>query len=110
MNGLHKRLLVHDLDQESDKTDQRDIHQSLKHDLIDGGEVGDTELGIENMPDAKRGDGQEQDCKQEEHGENHQIRNAPRILRNPFLGSEIGIGQWKTHSSDGPLSRESRAR
>src|SRR2546426_1327125 len=106
MNGFYKRLPVHDLDQESNKANQHDIHQSLKHDLIDRGEVGDSKRGIENMPDAEHSEGQEQHRKQEEHGESYQIPNPPGILWKRFLGSEIGIGQWKTHSFEGPWRRE----
>src|SRR2546427_8178277 len=110
MNGVHKRLPMHDLDQESDKANQYDVHQPLKYDLIDRSELRDSKRGIENMPDAKHGQGQEQYREQEEHGENHEIRNAPRMLRYRLLRSEIGIGQWKTHSFERPLRRESRAR
>ena len=59
MNRFHKGLPVHNLDQESNKADQHRIHQSLKYDLIHGCEIGNSQLGIENMPDAQCGDGQE---------------------------------------------------
>ena len=68
--------------------------------------------GIENMPDAKDGQGQEQYGEREEHGENDEIRKAPGMLRLRYglLRSEIGIGQWKTHCFERPLSREAGAR
>ena len=50
---------MHNLDQESNKANQDRIHQSLKYDLIHGCEIGNSQLGIENMPDAQCGDGQE---------------------------------------------------